>query len=235
MSIKNVKGRVICAVDLDFKNWHTFSNGLRIRRARQFNNLNRRETEPVNATVISADNITVGAIALIHPNEIHDSNRIFNYTGLSGDETASTVKYYSIHEEQCFIWREENSNEWKPLRGFATGLRVFKPYTGLISGIEPALIKDVLYVTSGEHSGLVVNTLKAADYEVIFQDVNGQEGRIIRFRHYEGMNHDREEVICINYDLTGKVYDGSLLIGLEHSNCKTLKELKNGNKLLIGI
>jgi hypothetical protein len=221
--LKHVEGRIIASVDLQYKNWHTFSSGLKIRRERQYNELNRRITEPVNAIVIDAENIPVGSEILFHPNEIHDSNRIFNNEKLSGDETASSVKYYSLNEGQCFIWRENSESAWKPIKGFATGLRVFNPYFGAIQGILPEQIKNVLYITSGEYAGQICHTLKACDYEIIFQDSNGREGRIIRLRHYEGEYHDREEIIMVRHDLTNKLNNGELLIGLSPSDCKKLK------------
>jgi|ERR1039457_460252 hypothetical protein len=226
MGLKHVEGRVIIKIDLEEKNWHTFSNGLRIRRERRYNEFNRRITEPVNATVVSADNIPEGSEILIQFNEICDTNKIFNYQQLSGDEIASSVKYYSINEEQCFLWRENKSEKWKPLKNFATALRVFKPYSGNIAGIKPLQIKDVLYLTSGEFEGYVMNTLKASDYEIIFQTEEGREGRIIRTRHYEGRWHDREEMAAINYELTDLLLEGKLLIGLETSDAKTIKEIK---------
>lgn len=227
MSLKHVSGRVIIQIDLDAKNWHTFQSGLKIRRERKYNEFDRKITEPVNAIVISGENIPEGVEILIHPNAINDTNKINNYTSLSGDETASTVKYYSIEEEQCFIFYD--GEEWKPLKGFATALRVFKPYSGNIAGIKPLQVKDVLYITSGEYKCKIVHTLKACDYEIIFQTHDGIEGRIIRLRHYENMNHDREEIISIRNDLTKKLYNGELLIGLSISDCKTLNHFEYAN------
>ncbi len=52
--LKHTEGRIIVSVDIEAKNYHTFAGGIVIRRERQFDNLNRRETEPVNGFVISA-------------------------------------------------------------------------------------------------------------------------------------------------------------------------------------
>ncbi len=43
-------------------------------------------------------------------------------------------------------------------------------------------------------AGKVVATLKAVDYEVIFQDTNGRENRIIRFRPFGDPKTKREEL-----------------------------------------
>jgi hypothetical protein len=227
--LKHVEGRVVVAIDREGKNWHTFSNGKKIRLERQFDNLNRRQTEPVNGVVISAKNIPEGAQLLMHHNVVHDVNRIFNYATLSGKDEASDVKYYSVREQDCFIWLDEKG-EWQPLEGYATALRVFDSYKGILQGIEPTKIKDVLYVTSGDLKGKVVKTIKASDFEVVFQDTNGQEGNIIRFRPngYEdkinSQNNREPEAIAILLEETKLVSNGELLVGISVSDAKPIKE-----------
>ena len=217
--LKAVDGKVIISVDLEGKNSHTFSDGTKIRLERQYNNLNRRETHPVNAIVIDGEGVKSGSQILIHPNMTHDTNKIFNYGQLSGDIEGSDIKYFSIPVEQCYAWLdEEDNNTWKPLKNFEFALRVYKPYVGLIDGIEPTLVKDVLYVTTGEFKGLVVHTLKACDYEIIFQGIHGREERLIRFRHFPDQEHEREEIIAVDYHLTEKVNKGELLVGISPTN-----------------
>lgn len=214
VNLKYVDGKVIISIDLEGKNSHTFADGTKIYIGRQYNNLNRRETEPVNAYVVSAENIPTGCEILIHPNAIHDTNKIF---GFREDDT--TVRYYSIPQEQCFIWKDENG-EWKPLKGFATGLRVYEEYKGIIEGVEPKKIKNVLYITSGELEGKVVRTLHACDYEIIFMGEKGVEEKVIRCRHYENEINEREEIIAIDDELTKKVIDMELMVGISPSDAK---------------
>jgi hypothetical protein len=227
MALKYVEGRVICSVDKEGKNWHTFSDGTKIRLERQFNNLNRRETEPVNATVISGANITEGAEILIHPNAACESNQITNFAQLSGKEAASDTKYYSIPEDQCFVWNDNGS--WKPIPPYETALRVFKPYRGSLVGIEPTQLKDTLVVTSGKLKGNVVKTLKACDYQIVFQDTNGQEGNLIRFRPFGDEKTNREEeAIAILNSVTELVNKGEYLVGIEIKDAKPINELVYG-------
>ena len=219
ISLKHVNGRIVIKIDLEGKNTHTFENGLTIYRGRQFNELNRRITEPVNAWVIDAEYIENGSEILIHPNSICDANKIFNYANISTEE-GNSLRYYSIETESAFLFREGET--WKPLKNFATALRVFKPYSGMIDGIPPEQIKNVLYITAGEYKGEVMHTVRAADYEIIFMGTNGREQRIIRCRHYEDIEHDREELIIVRHDLTEQVNEGELLIGLSPTDCKNL-------------
>jgi hypothetical protein len=214
VGLKNVYGKVVISINLEGKNSHTFSNGQKIYIGRQFNNLNRRETEPVNAITISSDQIPQGAEILIHPNAINDSNKIHSFI-----EDNSDVKYYSIPEDQCYLWKNEEG-EWLPLKGFVTALRVFEPYNGTLLGIEPKQIKNVLYITSGELKEQVVHTLKACDYEIIFMGNNGYEERIIRCRHYENEVNEREEIIAIDPILTKKALNQELLVGISSKDAK---------------
>ncbi len=217
-SLKHVEGRVIIKVDLDSKDSWTFENGMKIEYKRQFNNFNERETKPVNAIVISGEGIKSGAEILIHPNVIHDSNRIFNYK-----DSSDTVKYYSIHHDMCFAWHD--GVDWKPLAPYDFALRVFKPYEGLIAGIEPEQLKDTLFVTTGELKGKVTKTLVACDYEIVFQDKTGREGRLIRFRPFGDPKSKREEeALAVMNDLTDKVNNGKYLIGVDKSDAKPITE-----------
>jgi hypothetical protein len=217
--MKAVEGKVIISVDHESKNSYTFEGGLKIRLERNWNNLNKRETHPVNAIVIDGDGLKEGSEILIHPNMTHDSYKINNYANLSGEIEGSDIKYYSVPADQCYAWFDE---EWKPLKGFDFALRVFRPYEGLLDGIEPKVMPDILYVTTGEFKGKIVHTLKSCDYEIIFQGKKGREENIIRFRHFPGEDHEREEVIAVREDLTKLLNKGKLLVGLTPTSAKTI-------------
>jgi hypothetical protein len=223
MNLKHTHGRVVVSVALEFKNSHKFEDGTTIRLERQFNEFNKRITEPVNAIVVSADNIPVGAEILIAHNCTHDVNKVFDYENLSGELLATDTKYFSIPESDCFLWRM-GGDKWQPIGIYETALRVFKPYEGPLEGVEPELIKNALFVTSGDYEGLVVRTLVACDYEIIFQNEHGREERIIRFRPDGDEEAQREpEAICVDHGLTEKVVEGELLVGLSIKDCKQLE------------
>lgn len=219
-TLKAVDGKVIVQVDVESKNFWTFENGQKIRYERQFDNFNRRQTEPVNAIVIDGENIKAGSEILIHPNAIADHHQIHNYRREESD-----IKYYSIPIEMCFIYREDN--EWLPIEPYEKALRVYKPYEGVLENIKPALLKDTLYILTGNYKGLCCRTLKASDYEIIFQDTNGKEGRLLRCRPDGDEKHKREpEVIAIDHALTELINKGKILIGLSESDAKPINEWK---------
>lgn len=219
--MKSVEDRVVVSVDRESKNSYTFEGGLKIRLERDWNNLNRRETQPVNAIVIDGEEVVEGSEILIHPNVTHETYQIFNYAPLSGKIEGSDIRYYSVPIDKCYAWH--NGEEWRPLKNFDFALRVFRPYEGVLEGIEPKLVEDVLYATTGEFEGKIVQTLKACDYEIVFQGRQGREERIIRFRHFPDTQNDREEVIAVRKDMTELLNKGKLLVGLTPTSAKTIK------------
>lgn len=218
-TLKHVDGRIIVKVNYEGKNYHTFSNGQTIRRERVFNNLNFRETTPVNAIVISAENIPTDVEILVDYHSIHDSNKIFNYKNKS-----KQIQYYSIKKEDCYLWKDK-SDQWQPLPPYELALRVFKRYEGVLEWMRPEKLENILYVTTGELKEKIVHTLLGCDYECVFQDTNGQEGNRIRFLPNGNKKVNKEyEVIAIRHDLMELLEQEKLLIGLTFSDCKTLKE-----------
>ena len=174
-SLIHVENRILIKVWTEEKNHHTFSHGVTIRIERRFDNFNCRETEPIQGSVISGEGIPHGVTILFHHNATHPVNEVFNHKQTSGVDIASQTKIFSVPEADCYAWLDD-SGEWKPMKNFDFALRVFIPYSGIISGIEPALMKNTLFGTTGKYSGLVVRTLKACDYEIVFREPkSGQE------------------------------------------------------------
>jgi hypothetical protein len=220
MKLISPANRVIIKVDLESKNSHTFKDGTKIKLERQYDNFNMRYVKPVNAEVVNAKDIPAGAEILIHHNATHDTYKIFNYQRPTA-EASSDIQYFSIPIEECFMWREEKGSTWNALNNFITGLRIFEPYSGTLQGIDPSLIKNKIYVTSGELAGNVVGTVISSDYEIIYQNDDGTEGKIIRLRYYPEGN-DRNEVISVEHEYTERVKSGELLVGYSISDAKKL-------------
>ena len=219
--------RVIIKVDLESKNSHTFKDGTKIRLERIYDNFNMRYVKPVNGIVVNAKDIPEGAEILIHHNSTHDTYKIFNYQKPT-TEASSDVQYFSIPIEECFLWREGKGSSWKPLNNFVTALRIFKPYKGIMEGVEPQLMKNKLYITSGELKGNVVTTVISSDYEIIYQNDDGTEGKIIRLRYFND-GSDRNEVIAVEHHLTEMVISGDLLVGYGKSDATKLVTISTPN------
>jgi len=224
MKLKAPSNRVIIKVDLESKNSHTFKDGTKIKLERVYDNFNMRYVKPVNAEVVDAKDIPSGSEILIHHNATHDTYKIFNYQRPT-TEASSDIQYFSIPIEECFMWREEKGSSWNALNNFVTALRIFKPYKGILDGIEPEVMNNRLYITSGELNGKAVNTVISSDYEIIYQNDDGTEGRIIRLRYYPDGN-DRNEIIAINDNMTELIKNGDLWVGYSKSDAKQLKELE---------
>ena len=220
MKLKAPSNRVIIKVDLESKNSHTFKDGTKLKLERVYDNFNMRYVKPVNAEVVDAVGIPVGSEILIHHNATHDTYKIFSYQKPTA-EASSDMQYFSIPIEECFMWRSEKGSTWNPLNNFITGLRLFEPYIGFLQGVEPTIVKNKIYVTSGDLAGNVVGTVVSSDYEIIYQNDDGTEGKIIRLRYYPEGN-ERNEVISIEHELTEKVVNGDLLVGYNISDAKKL-------------
>jgi len=218
-----IKGRIILKVDVEQKNNYTFSNGTTIRLERDYNNLDQKYTRQVLGVVIAAEYVPTDSLVLFHHNAIHDVNTVFDSDLLSSEEVANGFKVISLDENECFLWKHIGEcSTWNTMKNFCTALRVFEPYNGILQGIEPKIIKNVLYLASGEYKGKVVHTVKAADYQITFRNEKGVDEVIVRCRHYEDEDNEREEIIAIADDMTAKLKKGKLLIGLSPNDCKQL-------------
>lgn len=224
--LKHVEGRIIVAIDHEKKNWHQFADGTMIRLERKYDNFNMRIVNPVNAIVVSGENIPEGSEVIVHHNCVHATNLINDFQPLSGIIQASDIKYYSISENEAFAWHD--GNEWQPLKGYAFALRIFKGYNGILQGIEPTLISGVLWITTGEYKNKACITLKASDYQLVFQNRNNKEGNIIRLRTEDNPKEQREsEIIAIHNEYTEMILNNGLLIGLSKSDAKPINEIQH--------
>jgi hypothetical protein len=218
--IKHVKGRIIIKVDVEQKNFYTFSNGQTIRVERKYDNLDRSYTQQTLGVVIDAEHIPKDALVLFHFNNVHESNMITNHAKLSGEEITAGVKIYSVPESLVFLWKMYGDENWQPTHGFAIVENVFQPYEGRLIGLTPKKLTNTLYVKTGELKGKIVRTLNFCDYNIHFRNENGIDEHIIRCRD---INSDREEIIAIDEYLTEKLYEGKLWVGTHPNNAKAIK------------
>jgi hypothetical protein len=205
------KDKIIVEVDLESKNSHTFQDGTKIRLERGYDNFNGRYTNPVNGVLVDGMGLKPSTPVVMHHNSVHDTNKLF---AIRNKPLCAT---YSVSVEECYLYFED---KWKPFPQFSIALRLFEPYKGPIQGIQPTLIKNKLYITHGDYAGNVMAVLKSSDYEVIFQDQDGRENRVIRVRN----SGERNEMIAIDHDATKKVMEYKLLVGLASNSAKLIYE-----------
>ncbi len=213
-----IENRIVTKVNMRGKSFHTFANGQKIIYERDFDNFDRKHTQISQGEVVSGGYIPEQSIILFHHNATHPVSQVFNLRQLSGEDIASEIRYFSIPEAMCYAYHD--GEDWKPMKGFDFGLRVFRPIKTQFYGIAPKLIRDTLYMTTGEYAGKVVHTLRACDYEIIFNDFDGREKKIIRCRHFPGEFHEREEIIAVNHELTRGVLQEEIYIGLTQTTAK---------------
>src|ERR1700739_1670731 len=100
--MRHTQGRIVIKCDMEVKNSHKFNDGTVIRLERGWNNLDRTQTQPINAIVVWAENIPKGVEVLCHHNSFHEAYQIFNHGQLSGSDIAGRINYYSVPEDQIF-------------------------------------------------------------------------------------------------------------------------------------
>lgn len=220
MHLKAAKDRVIVKVSMDYKNQYTFANGTTIRMERDRCDFDKKYTTISQGEVMDSEYIPTGATVYFHHNGSHENNRLYNYKLLNAQEIAEEIRYFSIPESECYLWRM-GEGELQPLKGFETALRVFKPYRGILQGIESTLLKNVLYITSGHLKGQVCHTLKACDYQLTVL-IDGRDKNIIRVRHSEDPNFEREELVAVNHAYTQAIWDGDLFVGISISDAMSI-------------
>jgi len=210
--------RVLIIADLHSKSTYRFANGMEISLVRNVDNMNRRQTQPVNGIVLNAKNIPTGSEIIMHHNALDGNNELVNYKRLG--EESQNVKYLSVPEHDCYLYRLPNSEKWLPCEGFATALRCYTPYSGIIEGIKPTRLKNRLLITSGKYKGQVCLVANGADYQMVFQGLNGREQNVIRLRTFEYENFERDEIIGVDHENTRLYNAGKLLAGITPDDAK---------------
>lgn len=216
MKLKAPVRNVLVRMQLDNKEKYKFANGMEIQIMKGFD-FNKRIDSPSIGEVVDGI-IPTGAMCLLHHNSSHDSFKVFGYKNEAGKLIENL---YSVAEDMVFCYKE-NGKEWQPMKDFLITLRIFKPYEGVLTGIEPKQIIQRLYCLSGKVSdykveGKAIIVTKHSDYEIIFHQ-DGKPSSIIRTR--------LRECLGIDYDLTNEIKNGKLLIGNNLEDAKILNEIE---------
>lgn len=255
--IEHTEKRIVVKVDTESKNTYRFGNGQILFMFPNTNQLDRRYTQPVNGIVVSAEDIPVGAEVLLEHNSCHPTNEIVELKDDNPDIKYYSVPELEVYvwrkigeikfratadlhitdnwetsgvDYNSFKVEETDLAEWQPTKYYAIAERVYEPYTGIFHGIKPSVIKNTLLIKTGELKGKIVHTVKNGQYEIIYQDTNGQPNEILVTFHVENEDelsdlilNAKQEVTAINHALTERYLNGELLTGLTPDNCKSLQ------------
>lgn len=190
--MKATQGNVLVRMDLTQKERYKFSNGQEIYISRG-HEYNLRLDNPNVAEVIHSEKIPAGSIVLMHHNAVHDTYKVFEIK----DENV-----YSVPSDMIFLY--DNGYGWIQNEGFVISQRIFKPYEGLIIGMQPELVKNRLYILKGLYEGKCVVTLDNAAYRIVYF-LEGREHSIIRTRI--------REIVAEDVELGKKIEVGEYLVG----------------------
>jgi len=220
-----LKGSVIIKIDTRQKERYSLGGGLILEIQKGYN-FNLREDRPSLAEIIDGAYFPSGTDILINYLALEPIYEITDENILTKQEKEQGYKIFSIPEDMCFAYFHEE--EWHPCKEYLITLRVYKPYTGMIIGMPPTLVKNIMYVVKGfsegtekdkvDLSGKVAVTLDWADYEIIWHNKNSKEERLIRTR-------DRE-VIGIDKDALKKIKKGEYIIGISPTTATKLNSTK---------
>lgn len=187
-------------------------------------NWNLREDRPALAEIIDGENLPKGTDVLVNYLAIEPVYEILEEEILTKHEKQQGVKIFSIPNDMCFAYFDKG--EWRPCKEYLLTMRIFKPYTGKLAGIEPTLVKNRMYVFKGfsegenetkvDLGGKVAVTLDWCDYQIVWTDRNNKEQNLIRTR-------DRE-IIGTDDGLLKELKKEKYLMGLTAKTAKTLKE-----------
>lgn len=213
MNLKKIMGNVLVKMDTKQKEKYNLGNGKVLYWERGYE-FNRRLDYPSMAIIIDGEGLPIGGEILVHHNSTEPSYEVFNEDFLTDEEKREGYKILSLPKDMCFCYKK--NGEWLPYDNFLITLRVFKPYTGRLYGLEPAVVKNRMYCVKGEWEGQVLVTLVNCDYEIIWHDTENREQRLIRTRH--------REVLATDEGLLEKIQKGELLVGFSPKNCKPLSQ-----------
>lgn len=254
--LEHTKGRVVIKVDIEQKNTYQFGNGQVLILFPNTNQMDRRYHAPVSGIVVSAEDIPIGSQVLVEHNSCHPTNEIVELKDDNPDIKYYSVPELEVYVWRKITraidadllpnnWMDVSDEEidklmglkgekfafdWHPTKYYAIAERVYEPYTGVFHGIKPSVIKNTLLIKTGELKGKIVHTVKNGQYEIIYQDTNGQPNEILVTFHVENEDelsdlilNAKQEVTAINHALTERYLNGELLTGLTPDNCKPLQ------------
>lgn len=218
--MRALRNKVLIRIDMTQKEKYSLGNGKTLHWQRGFN-FNLREDRATYGYVVDGNGMKEGTPVLVNYLSTEPSYAADNETILTEEEKKEGFRIRNIEADMIFCYFD--GEKWQPCKGFLITKRIFKPYNGLLVGIEHERIKGRLYVVKGfdeydgevtDLSGKVCCVTPHSDVELIWHDESSRERRLIRT-----MNR---EIEAIDNDMTEQVKNGELLVGVAHNYCSTL-------------
>lgn len=216
--MRHVGKNVIIKMDVTQKTKYALTEKVVIEIIRNFN-FNQREDRASFGYVVDGEGFKSDVECVCHYLALEPNYTIENETILTEKEKREGFKVMSLPIDMVFATNDGNG--WIPCKDFLITERIFLPYNGNLTGIEPQEVKNRMYVVAGydeegliDLSGKCVVTLENAAYHVIWHNTEHREESLIRTRG--------REVTAIDEGMTMGVNEGKYLIGLSANNCSTL-------------
>lgn len=216
MNLKATARNVLCYIETDNKEKYKFKSGVELYVVRGFN-YNLREDNPSIAEVIDGEGFEQGDLILVHHNASHPT---YHIEGIEAQGGQIIKNLYSVPQDMIFCRKGAENKDWIPNKDFLITLRVYKPYAGLIQGVQPDLVVNRLYVVKGDVDGYNMEGKVAcvspySDYEIIYREDNIEKS-VIRTRS--------REILGVDLSATEKVLSGEYLVGNNLSDTKKLNQ-----------
>lgn len=219
--MKAIKNFVLIKIDVTQKEKYALTKDVTIQIIKGFS-FNLRVERSSMGYVIDGEGLPHGSKLLINYLGLEPTYHVPNYNYLTEEEVKEGYKVINIPKDMAFAYN--SGTGWIPCEDYLITLRIFKPYKGLMTGIEPQIVKNRMFVVAGydnydgektDLSGLVAVTTPNCDYHITYHDTDNKQ--------YDLMRSMNREIEAIDYDMTEKLNNGELLIGYSPNDCKTLK------------
>jgi len=211
INAKALFGSILIKVNTTNKEKYNLTKDIQIKIERGYD-FNQRIDRPALVEVIDGGGIPAGSMGLVNYLSFEKTYEVNSNGLLTKEELKEGYKIYSIPEDMCFAYF--HNDEWLPCKDLYLTLRVYKPYKGMMIGIEPEVLKDRLYCLKGQYAGKVMIVTLHSDYEIIWHNDENREERLIR-------TMDRE-IMAIDDGMTKDLKKGKYLIGYSVNDCKVL-------------
>ncbi len=219
--MKALYGSILVKLDTKQKEKYNLTKDVKIEIERGYN-FNLREDRASMGYIVEGGGLKEGDYCLLNYLALEQGYIIQDENILTKEEKKEGFKVLSVPKDMVFA-TSPDGKDWTPCKNFFLTLRIFKPYGGMILGVEPELVKEKLYVVKGfdeydgkktDLSGKVMCVTANSAYVIEWHNTENREEKLIRTMG--------RELLAIDHSMTDEVKKGNYLIGIETTDCKKL-------------